>query len=340
MNTMRAAVVTSFGEPLELRELPIPTPGFGEVLVRVRASGVCHTDLHASRGDWPDKPTLPLIPGHEAVGDVVELGDGVTSVAMGDRVGVPWLHRACGSCEACLSGWETLCPDQERSGYDVPGGFAEYVVAAADYVAHLPRGIDYLQAAPLICAGLTVYKGLRMVDATPGDWVVVSGVGGLGHLAVQYGVAMGFQVIAVDIDGAKLDLAAKLGAAMTLNAAEVDPAGWIHRQIGGAHGALVTAVSNVAFGQALGMMRPGGTVVLNGVPPGDFAVNIYDLVMRAITMRGSIVGNRHDLSRALDLAAQRKIRATVHPAELESINSILDKMASWPMPGRVVLEFP
>lgn len=340
MTTMRAAVVTRFGEPLELQELPIPTPGFGEVLVRVRASGVCHTDLHASRGDWPDKPDLPLIPGHEAVGDVVELGEGVTSVALGDRVGVPWLHRACGSCEACLSGWETLCPDQERSGYDVNGGFAEYVVAAAAYVARLPRGIDYLDAAPLICAGLTVYKGLRMVDAEPGDWVVVSGVGGLGHLAVQYGAAMGFQVIAVDIDGAKLDLAAKLGAAMTLNAAEVDPAKWIHRQIGGAHGALVTAVSNVAFGQALGMMRPGGTVVLNGVPPGNFAVNIYDLVMRAITMRGSIVGTRHDLARALDLAAQRGIRPTVHPAELNSINSILEKMANWPMPGRVVLEFP
>lgn len=340
MNTMRAAVVTRFGAPLELQELPIPTPGFGEVLVRVKASGVCHTDLHASRGDWPDTPQLPIIPGHEAVGDVVELGEGVTTVQVGDRVGVPWLHRACGSCEACLSGWETLCPKQERSGYDVAGGFAEYVVADANYVAHIPRGIDYIHAAPLICAGLTVYKGLRMVEANPGDWVVVSGIGGLGHLAVQYGVAMGYQVIATDIDDAKLDLAARLGAALTLNAAEVDPASWVHRQIGGAHGALVTAVSTAAFGQALGMMRPGGTVVLNGVPPGNFSVNIYDLVMRAITMRGSIVGTRHDLSRALALAAQCKIQATVHPAELSSINAILDKMANWPMPGRVVLEFP
>ncbi|RMB60245.1 zinc-dependent alcohol dehydrogenase [Tessaracoccus antarcticus] len=337
---MKAAVVTTFGAPLELLDLPIPTPGAGEVLVRVRASGVCHTDLHAARGDWPDKPALPIIPGHEAVGEVVEIGERVTSVAVGDRVGVPWLHRACGNCEACLSGWETLCPQQQRSGYDVAGGFAEYVVADAAYVAHIPHGIDFLHAAPLICAGLTVYKGLRMVDAKPGDWVVVSGIGGLGHLAVQYAAAMGFQVIATDIDETKLDLAASLGATMTINAKKVDPAGYIHRQIGGAHGALVTAVSTAAFGQALGMMRPGGTVVLNGVPPGSFSVNIYDLVMRAITMRGSIVGTRHDLSRALALAAQRNIRPTVHPADLSSINAILEKMANWPMPGRVVLEFP
>ena len=199
--TMRAAVVTRFRSPLELRQVPVPAPQAGQVLVRVHACGVCHTDLHAAHGDWPDKPALPRIPGHEAVGEVVQLGAGVDELEVGDRVGVPWLHRACGRCEQCLSGWETLCDKQVRTGYDVDGGFAEYVCADAKFVAHLPDGLDYLHAAPLICAGLTVYKGLMMADADPGDWVVILGVGGLGHLAVQYANAMGYQVIATDIDG-------------------------------------------------------------------------------------------------------------------------------------------
>lgn len=337
--SMRAAVVTQFRSPLEIRDLPVPEPGYGEVLVRVHACGVCHTDLHAVHGDWPDKPSLPRIPGHEAVGEVVAVGDGVDEVALGDRVGVPWLHKACGRCERCLSGWETLCDKQIRSGYDVDGGFAEYVVADAGYLAHLPHGLDYLHAAPLICAGLTVYKGLMMADADPGDWVLISGIGGLGHLAVQYARAMGYQTVAVDIDDQKLDLAAKLGATMTLNPRSVEPVGYVQRQIGGAHAALVTAVSPAAFGQAVGMMRPGGTVVLNGLPPGDFPLNIYDMVMRAITMRGSIVGTRADLARALDLAAQAQVRATVHPARLDEINEILDEMQVRPVPGRTVLEF-
>ncbi|AQP47449.1 alcohol dehydrogenase AdhP [Tessaracoccus aquimaris] len=336
---MRAARVVRFNDDLELAEVPVPTPGYGEILVKVSACGVCHTDLHAVHGDWPDKPALPRIPGHEAVGMVVGLGKGVANVAVGDRVGVPWLHRACGRCDQCLSGWETLCATQVRSGYDVDGGFAEYVVAAADFVVKVPSALSDQQAAPLMCAGLTVYKGLRMSDAKPGDWVVISGVGGLGHLAVQYARAMGFQVIATDIDDAKLALAARLGAAMTLNVRTTEPAGFIHRSIGGAHAALVTAVSRSAFGQAVDMLRPGGTLVLNGLPPGEFGLNIYDVVMRALTLRGSIVGTRHDLSRALELAAQAHIEATVHPARLDDINEVLDKMVRSSLPGRTVLEF-
>lgn len=336
---MRAARVVRFNDDLELAEVPIPTPGYGEILVKVSACGVCHTDLHAVHGDWPDKPALPRIPGHEAVGLVVGLGKGVVNVAVGDRVGVPWLHRACGRCDQCLTGWETLCATQLRSGYDVDGGFAEYVVAAADFVVKVPSALSDQAAAPLMCAGLTVYKGLRMSDAKPGDWVVISGVGGLGHLAVQYARAMGFQVIATDIDDAKLALAARLGASMTLNVRTTEPEGFIHRSIGGAHAALVTAVSRSAFGQAVGMLRPGGTLVLNGLPPGEFGLNIYDVVMRALTLRGSIVGTRHDLSRALELAAQAHIEATVHPARLDDINEVLDKMVGSSLPGRTVLEF-
>lgn len=335
---MRAALVTHFNRPLQVTTVPVPEPGPGQVLVRVRACGVCFTDLHTVHGDWPDKPRLPRIPGHEAVGDVVDLGPGVDQLAIGDRVGVPWLHRACGRCEQCLSGWETLCANQIRSGYDVDGGFAQYVVAEVAFAARLPGSLDYVAAAPLMCAGLTVYKGLMMADADPGDWMVVSGVGGLGHLAVQYARAMGYQVVATDIDDSKLNLAAQLGASVTLNVSQVDPVGYLQRQIGGAHAALVTAVSPAAFGQAVGMMRPGGTVVLNGLPPGDFPLSIYEVVMRAITLRGSIVGTRFDLDRALALAAQARIAATVHPARLEDINDVLTHMQSAGLPGRTVLE--
>lgn len=337
--TMRAAVVTRFRAPLEIRRVPVPAPGPGEVLVEVAACGVCHTDLHTIDGDWPDKPTLPRIPGHEAVGRVVRLGPGVAHIELGDRVGVPWLHSACGRCEQCLTGWETLCALQSRSGYDVDGGFAEYVVASADHLAHIPAGISDAQAAPLMCAGLTVYKGLMVADADPGDWVVISGIGGLGHLAVQYARAMGYRVVAVDVDGTKLDLAARLGADLTLNAAEVDPVGYVRRRLGGAHAALVTAVSPSAFGQAVGMMRPGGTVVLNGLPPGDFPLSIYEMVMRAITLRGSIVGTRWDLIRALELAEQARIAASVHPVRLEDVNEVLTRMHTSALPGRSVIEF-
>lgn len=336
-NTMRAAVVRRFNSQLDVCEVAIPSPGQGQVLIRVKACGVCHTDLHTVHGDWPDKPSLPRIPGHEAVGEVAALGADVEHLKVGDRVGIAWLGSACGRCDECLSGWETLCPRQVRTGYDVDGGFAEYALADSAFVVVLPDSLDYEQAAPLMCAGLTVYKGLKMADADAGDWVAISGIGGLGHLAVQYGRAMGYRVIAIDIDDAKLDLAARLGATMTVNASSVDVAGYLQRRIGGVHAALVTAVSRSAFAAAVGMLRPGGTVVLNGLPPGDFGLNIYEMVMRAITLRGSIVGTRFDLDRALKLAAQAGITATVHPARLDDVNAVLEAMQSSGLPGRTVL---
>lgn len=338
MADMLAAQVTRFGAPLELNRIPIPEPGPGQVLVKVDAVGVCHTDLHAAQGDWPHKPHLPFIPGHEAVGQIVRLGAGVTTVEVGDRVGVPWLHEACGRCEFCLGGWETLCPQQKRTGYDVNGGFAEYLVANPNYVAHIPSGMDAVHAAPLVCAGVTVYKGLVMTQARPGDWVAISGIGGLGHLAVQYAKAMGFQVVAVDIDDQKLDLAAKLGSDLTVNAASTDVAGYLQRTVGGVHGVLVTAVGRAAFTQALAMVRPGATVVLNGIPPGDMSLNIFDLVMRAITLRGSIVGTRSDMAHALSLAAQKNIRATIRTARLSDINQIFADMHSVAIAGRIVID--
>ena len=222
----------------------MPEPGPGEIQVKIQASGVCHTDLHAAEGDWPVKPNPPFIPGHEGVGFVSAVGQGVRHVKEGDRVGVPWLYSACGHCKHCLGGWETLCTDQKNTGYSVNGGFAEYVVADPNYVGHLPGNVPFPEIAPVLCAGVTVYKGLKVTDTKPGDWVVISGVGGLGHMAVQYAKAMGMNVAAVDIDEAKLELARKLGATLTVNAMQEDPAAVIKRETGGgAQGVLVTAVS-------------------------------------------------------------------------------------------------
>jgi propanol-preferring alcohol dehydrogenase len=336
--TMKAAVVHEFGKPLAIEEVEVPRPGAGEVLVRIRASGVCHTDLHAAEGDWPVKPKPPFIPGHEGVGHVVAVGAGVRHVKEGDRVGIPWLHTACGHCEHCLGGWETLCEQQQNTGYSVNGAFAEYALADADYVGHLPSGVGFVEIAPVLCAGVTVYKGLKVTDTRPGNWVVISGIGGLGHMAVQYAKAMGLNVAAVDVDDAKLELARRLGASVTVNARTNDPVAYLKKEIGGAHGVLVTAVSPKAFEQAVGMVRRGGTVSLNGLPPGQFPLDIFGMVLNGITVRGSIVGTRLDLQESLDFAAQGKVRATVSTDRLENINDVFARMRKGGIEGRVVLD--
>jgi propanol-preferring alcohol dehydrogenase len=335
---MRAAVAHKFREPLTIEEVPVPEPGPGQVLVRVAASGVCHTDLHAADGDWPVKPKLPFIPGHEGVGHVAAVGAGVTSLREGDRVGVPWLHSACGECEYCLTGWETLCPKQQNTGYSVDGGFAEYVLAPAAYVGRLPERIGFVEAAPILCAGLTTYKGLKETDAKPGDWVVVSGVGGLGHLAVQYARAMGLHVAAVDVAEEKLALARELGAELTVNAEVEDPAARIQQEIGGSHGVLITAVSPPAFRQGIGMLKRGGTCVLVGLPPGDFPAPIFDVVLKRLTVRGSIVGTRKDLQEALQFAAEGKVRSSVEAQPLEAVNTVFSRLRRGDVRGRVVLQ--
>ena len=338
--TMKAAVVREFGKPLSIDEVPIPQPGPGMIQVAIRASGVCHTDLHAAEGDWPVKPNPPFIPGHEGVGYVSAVGAGVKHVKEGDRVGVPWLYTACGCCRHCLGGWETLCEQQQNTGYSVNGGFAEYVVADPNYVGHLPKNLDFLEIAPVLCAGVTVYKGLKVTDTKPGDWVVISGIGGLGHMAVQYAKAMGMNVAAVDIDDEKLAFARKLGATVTVNAAtDPNPAATIKRETdGGAQGALVTAVGRKAFEQAIGMVARGGTVALNGLPPGDFPLDIFGMVLNGITVRGSIVGTRLDLQESLDFAAMGKVKATVASDRLENINDIFARMHKGQIEGRIVLD--
>lgn len=338
-NKMKAAVLHEFGQPLQIEEVDIPTPGAGEIVVKMQASGVCHTDLHAIEGDWPVKPSPPFIPGHEGVGLITAVGAGVHHVKEGDRVGVPWLYSACGHCTHCLGGWETLCERQQNAGYSVNGSFSEYVLANANYVGIIPEGVDSVEIAPVLCAGVTVYKGLKMTEARPGDWVVISGIGGLGHMAVQYAIAMGLNVAAVDIDDEKLEFAKKLGATITVNAKNVDPGEYLKEEIGGAHGVLVTAVSAIAFDQAISMVRRGGTVVFNGLPTGDFPVSIFDTVLNGITIRGSIVGTRLDLQESLNMAAAGKVKATVTAEPLENINDIFERMRQGKIEGRIVIDY-
>src|SRR5437667_3103812 len=255
--TMKAAVVRGFGKPLGIEDVPIPTPGPGEVLVKIMSTGVCHTDIHAAHGDWPVKPTPPFIPGHEGVGIVEQLGPGVTEVTLGARVAIPWLGHACGVCDYCVSGWETLCLEQRNTGYSVDGGFAQYFLAEAAFAAPVPDGIDPREAAPLTCAGVTTYKAIKVGNVRPGDLVVVSGVGGLGHLAVQYAKIFGGTVAAVDITDEKLTLARELGADIVIDARAEDPAEVLQAH-GGADVAVGLAVDEKSFAAAYAGLRRGG----------------------------------------------------------------------------------
>ena len=269
---------------------------------------------------------------------MVELGPGVTHLKLGDRVGLAWLHSACGHCNFCLSGWETLCLEQKNSGYSVNGSFAQYALAQADYLGRLPENLSFVDAAPILCAGVTTYKGLKETETRPGEWVVISGVGGLGHVAIQYARAMGLRVAAVDLGPEKMALARKLGAEIAVDAKTQDPAAEIQKQIGGAQGVLVTAVSTIAFKQAIGMLRRGGTCVLNGLPPGEFPISIFDVVLNRYTIRGSIVGTRLDLEEALTFAADGKVKATIETQPLDAINDVFARLKSGQVNGRIVLQ--
>jgi len=337
---MQAAQVAKFRQPLEIRELDVPTPGAGQILVKTEACGVCHTDLHARNGDWPLKPTLPFTPGHEGIGIVTALGTGVTAVKEGDRVGVPWLYSACGHCEFCLAAREPVCAKAEFGGYTKNGGFAEFMIADPNYVAHIPAGLAARDAAPLICAGITSYKGIKQTQARPGEWVVVSGIGGLGHLGVQYAKAMGLHVCAVDIDERKLEHAKRLGADALVNARHADAVAAVVKVTGGgAHGVLITAPSLPAFKQGIGMTRKHGTCVLVGIPPGEFPTPLFDVVANCITIRGSFVGNRRDMAEALAFAADGQVEADIELQPLSAINQVFERLAAGDVPSRVVLDF-
>ncbi|WP_028636806.1 alcohol dehydrogenase AdhP [Nocardioides sp. URHA0032] len=338
---MKAAVVTSFTEPLEIQELPVPEPGPGQVLVHVEASGLCHTDIHAAHGDWPIKPTPPFVPGHEGVGVIEAVGPGVTHRAIGDRVAVPWLGHACGHCDHCVSGWETLCEEQQNTGYSIDGGFAEYLVADATYVVPVPDGVSSYDAAPLTCAGVTTYKAIKVAGVRPSERVAVFGVGGLGHLAVQYARLVGGTVIAVDVEEEKLELATELGADHVVNASRTDPVAAIEA-LGGADVAVVLAVIPSVFEQAFASLRRGGRLICVGLPPesdGPMSLPIFPTVLKGVSVIGSIVGTRQDLAEVFALHALGRTRVIAESRKLDDVNAAIDEVLAGRAPARLVFEF-
>jgi propanol-preferring alcohol dehydrogenase len=306
--------------------------------VRLEASGLCHTDIHAAHGDWPMKPVPPFVPGHEGIGRVVAVGDAVPRSRIGERVAIPWLHDACGSCEFCVSGWETLCPQQRCTGYTVDGCYAEYTKASAAYVVTVPEGIDPLEAAPLTCAGVTTYKAVKVAGTRPSDLVAVFGVGGLGHLAVQYAHIAGATVVAVDVTQDKLMLAKQLGADITIDATSTSPAAAI-QEIGGADVAVVTAADVEPFRAAFDSLRRRGRLVLVGLPAGnELPLPIFETVVGGISVIGSIVGTRLDLTEVFELHAAGRTKVVYEPRRLDDVNAAFAEVEHATVPARLVFD--
>lgn len=336
---MKAAVVRQFKSPLRIEDVPKPVPGPGEVVLKIEASGLCHTDIHAAHGDWPVKPKLPLIPGHEGVGIVESVGAGVRNVKEGDRVSVPWLGRACGVCEYCASGRETLCEQQQNTGYSIDGGYAEYAKANASYVGKVPDGVDPREAAPVTCAGVTTYKAVKVAGTRSSDLVAIFGIGGLGHLAVQYAKIAGGTVIAVDLVDSKLQLAQQLGADYIINGAREDPVAAI-KKLGGADQSICVAVSAKAFEQAYRSLRRGGTLAFVALPVDNYMqLPIFETVLNGIHVVGSIVGTRVDLAECLDLHARKRTRVIYETRHLEDVNRCFEEVEQAKVGGRLVFTF-
>jgi alcohol dehydrogenase, propanol-preferring len=337
---MKAAVVNSFTQPLVIENRPVPEPGPGQVLVRMEASGVCHTDIHAAHGDWPVRPNLPFVPGHEGIGPVEQVGYGVPAGLVGTRVAIPWLATSCGRCRYCLTGRENLCESQRNSGYSVDGAYADYAVAFANGIVEVPAGVSSFDAAPLTCAGVTTYKAIKVAGVTPSERVAVFGVGGLGHLAVQYARLVGGLVTAVDVTKTKLDLAAELGADHLVDAAQTDPVAEIHRA-GGADVAIALAASPRVFTQAFGSLRRGGRLVMVALP-GDNAtidVPIFQTVLGGISVIGSIVGTRQDLAEVFALHAAGRTKVIAQARTLDEVNACFCEVLDGTVPARLVFQF-
>ncbi|WP_423464439.1 zinc-dependent alcohol dehydrogenase [Promicromonospora sp. MS192] len=333
---MKAAVVTDFTAPLQVMDVPVPEPGPGQVLVRIETSGLCHTDIHAAHGDWPVKPHPPFVPGHEGVGRIERLGEGVHGRSPGQRVAIAWLGSACGECRYCISGRETLCEKQANSGYSVNGAFAEYAVVPAAFATPVPDDVSSLDAAPLTCAGVTTYKAIRVAGVAPAETVAIFGVGGLGHLALQYARIAGAFTVAVDLEDHKLDLAARLGADHVVNAAREDPAQAIQR-LGGADVAVALAASPASFDQAFASLRRGGRLVCVALPAhGTIQLPIFDTVLKGISVIGSIVGTRNDLADVFALHAAGRTEVVATERKLDEVNESMTDVLAGRVPARIV----
>jgi propanol-preferring alcohol dehydrogenase len=336
--TMRAAIIEEFKQPLVVKDTDVPVPGPDEVLIKVEACGVCHSDLSIADGDWPQLKRMikkPLIPGHEVVGRVVKRGDSVQHLAVGDRVGVAWLHWSCGACELCKEGLENLCPNQAITGASVDGGYAEFIKAKASHAIKVPESLDPAEAAPLFCAGVTVYRAVKNAGVQPGQRVAIFGIGGLGHLAVQIAKTFGAKVIAVDVTADKLELAKSLGADQVVNAATEDALKTL-RGMGGIHAAIVTSSEKAAYTQAFYAVRAAGSLMVVGLPSEE--ISFPAILMREIKIRSVATGTRDDLRETLNLAAAGKIRCLIETCGLDKVNEVLDQMRHGQIKGRVVID--
>ncbi len=336
---MKAALLRGFKQPLSLEEVERPRPDAGEVLIRVEACGACHSDVHVADGDWVRLAEVikrPLILGHEIAGQVVEKGAAVRDLNVGDRVGVPWIHWSCGECEFCVEGSENLCKRQKITGVTVDGGYAEFVKAPASHTLRIPDRLSALEAAPLFCAGLTVYRALKRSGIVAGQRLAVFGVGGLGHLAVQFGRELGAEVTAVDVGEQKLALAKSLGAAHALNAAATDVVKAL-RGRGGVHASLVTSAAKSAYDAAFACVRPTGTLLAVGLPADDICFPPILMAAGEVRIQATAVGTRQDLREVLAMAAEGKVRCQVVARPLAQANEVLDELRKGQVTGRIVL---
>jgi len=336
---MKAAVMREFKQPLAIETVEPPTLAADEVMIRVEACGVCHSDLHIAEGDWQQLLRLikkPLIPGHEVVGRVVARGDAVTELEVGDRAGVAWVYWTCGDCDLCREGQENLCRNQIITGAMVDGGYAEFIKAKASHAIRVPEALNSAEAAPLFCAGVTVYRAVKRAHISEGERLAVFGIGGLGHLAVQIARHFGAQIIAVDVSEEKLELARSFGAEVTINAATEDAVKAL-RKLGGVQAAVVTSGAKAAYDAAFYAVRPGGRLVVVGMPAEP--LTFPAIMMREITITSAATGTRQDLAEVLQLAAEGKLRCLIETQPLEAINEIFDTMRAGKIAGRVVLTF-
>jgi alcohol dehydrogenase, propanol-preferring len=335
--TMKAAVVPEFGARLEILDVPVPRPGPGQVLVKIEASGLCHTDIHAARGDWPVKPKMPLVPGHEGVGTIVAVGDGDLPVGVGDRVALPWLGRACGHCRYCITGWETYCVTPEFMGYTIDGSYAEFAIGYASHVVKVPDGVSSFDAAPITCAGVTTYKGLKVARPQPGETAMIVGIGGLGHLALQYAKIFGTRTVAVDVEDEKLQLAKDLGADHVIDARGDQLAET--QALGGVDVAVVTVPSPAAMRAAHASLNPNGRLVLIGLPADNkLEIPVFETVLRGISVIGSLVGTRNDLAECFQMHAEGRTRVIAEPRQLEDVNECFEEVLAGRVPARLVFD--
>ena len=338
MTKMKAAVVTQNCDGnVEIIEKDIRPLEANEALVEVEYCGVCHTDLHVAAGDYGDKPGRVL--GHEGIGIVTKVADGVSASNVGDRVSIAWLFKSCGTCEYCNSGRETLCRSVLNAGYTADGGMATHCIVDADYAVKVPEGLDPAQASSITCAGVTTYKGIKVSGIRPGQWIAIYGAGGLGNLGVQYAKKVfGAHVIAVDINDDKLALAKESGADLVVNPAKEDAARFIQEKTGGAHAAVVTAVSKAAFNSAVDCVRAGGRVIAIGLPPESMDLSIPRLVLDGIEVVGSLVGTRQDLAEAFQFGAEGLVVPVVQKRTLSEANEIFQEMRDGTIQGRMVID--